>query len=318
MNRILVLGGTGFIGRSVCEKLVERNGGGGGRIKVATRRPMRAGDLWALPTVEVIRADVHDDTQLARLVARCDAVINLVGILHGSEAEFQRAHVELPTRLAKACRGAGVRRIVHVSAIGADSAAPSKYLRSKAAGEAALRQSGVELTLLRPSVVFGERDRFINLFARLQRRFPVLPLACADARFQPVWVEDLASAIAHTLDMPAAAGQLYELAGPTVYTLRELVQRAGAWSGHPRKVIALPDVLARIQAALFEMLPGRPLISRDNLDSMKVPNVVSGTAPGLAALGITPVALETVMRPVLEHRAGMQRLQPLRAHARRF
>ena len=318
MNRILVLGGTGFIGRSVCEKLVERSGGGGGRIKVPTRRPMRAGDLWALPTVEVIHADIHDDAQLTRLVARCDAVINLVGILHGSEAEFQRAHVDLPTRLARACKGAGVRRIVHVSAIGADSAAPSKYLRSKAGGEAALRQSGVELTLLRPSVVFGERDRFINLFARLQRVFPIMPLAGADARFQPVWVEDLAAAIARTLDTPGAAGQLYEVAGPTVYTLRELVQMAGAWSGHSRKVIALPDALARVQAALFEMLPGRPLISRDNLDSMKVPNVASGTAPGLTALGIQPVALDTVMRPLLQHRAGVQRLQPLRAQARRL
>lgn len=317
MNRILVVGGSGFIGRSVCEKLVERSGGGGGRIKVPSRRPQRARELAVLPTVEVMRADIHDDAQLARLVARCDAVINLVGILHGSQAEFERAHVELPARLARACRAAGVRRIVHVSALGADSAAPSKYLRSKAAGEAAWRASWVEPTIVRPSVVFGERDRFINLFARLQRAFPVLPLAAADARFQPVWVEDLAAAIVRTLDMHSAAGQTYEAAGPTVCTLRELVQMAGLWSGHPRKVVALPDALARLQATLFELLPGQPLISRDNLDSMKVPNVASGSAFGLAALGIRPVALDTVMRPLLEQRAGVQRLRPLRAHARR-
>jgi NADH dehydrogenase len=318
MNRIIVLGGSGFIGRSVCEKLVERAGGGGGRIKVPTRHPTVTRDLLVLPTLEVIHANLHDDTQLARLVARCDAAINLVGILHGSDADFERVHVELPRRLGIACKAAGVRRIVHVSAMGAEPSAPSKYLRSKAAGEAALRASGVELTLLRPSVVFGEHDRLINLFAELQRRFPVLPLAAADARFQPVWVDDLAAAIARSLDDPHAAGQVYEAAGPTVYTLRDLVQMAGRWSGHPRKVIALPDALATIQAALFEMLPGQPLMSRDNLASMKVPSVASGSVPGLAELGITPAAIEAVMRPLLEQRAGIQRLQPLREHARRL
>jgi NADH dehydrogenase len=317
MNRIVVLGGSGFIGRSVCEKLVERAGGGGGRIKVPTRHPTVTRELLVLPTLEVIHANIHDDTQLARLVARCDAAINLVGILHGSEADFQRVHVELPQRLARACKAAGVRRIVHVSAIGAEASAPSKYLRSKAAGEAALRASGVELTLFRPSVVFGERDRLINLFAELQRRFPVLPLAAADARFQPVWVDDLAAAIARSLDEPGAAGQVYEAVGPTVYTLRDLVQMAGRWSGHPRPVVALPDGLAKVQAALFEMLPGQPLMSRDNLASMKVPSVASGSVPGLAALGVTPATIEAVMRPLLEHRAGVERLQPLREHAHR-
>jgi NADH dehydrogenase len=318
MYRILVLGGTGFIGRSVCQRLVERSGGAGGRIKVPTRRPSRAGHIQLLPTVEVIAADIHDDAQLARLVAGRDVVINLVGILHGSAAEFQRVHVDLPARLARACRAAGVRRIVHVSALGADAAAPSNYLRSKAGGEAALRDAGLALTVFRPSVVFGEQDRFINLFARLQAILLVMPLAGADARFQPVWVEDVAAAIVRSLDMPATIGQVIECAGPTVCSLRDLVSAAGRWSGHPRPIIALPEALARAQAALMGLLPGTPLLSRDNLDSMKVPSVASANAPGLASLGITASSLETVMRPLLERRAGVQRLEPWRAQARRL
>jgi uncharacterized protein YbjT (DUF2867 family) len=317
MQKLLVLGGTGFIGRSVCEKLVERSGGAGGRIRVPTRHVGRAGHIQLLPTIEVMAADVHDDAQLATLVAGRDAVINLVGILHGSAADFQRIHVDLPARLARACRAAGVRRIVHVSAIGADAAAPSSYLRSKAGGEAALSASNLDLTLLRPSVVFGEQDRFINLFARLQRVFPLMPLAGADARFQPVWVEDVAAAIVRSLDLRPAIGAPIECAGPTVYTLKELAALAGRWSGHPRPVIALPDALGRVQAAFLELLPGTPLMSRDNLASMKVASVTSGSAPGLTSLGIIPTSVETIMRPLLERRAGVQRLEPWRAQARR-
>jgi NADH dehydrogenase len=316
MPRTVVLGGSGFIGHSVCERLVAENGGGGPRIRVPTRRPARSRDILVLPTVELIGADVHDDAQLGRVLAGCGVVVNLIGTLHGSEAEFQRVHAELPARLARAARAAGVRRIVHVSALGAAASAPSKYLRTKAAGEAALRDSGLDVTVLRPSVVFGENDRFINLFARLQRAFPVLPLAAADARFQPVWVEDLAAAIVRSSSLPGA-GQTFECAGPTVYTLRELVELAGRWSGHARRVLALPDALARVQATLFEWLPGTPLISRDNLDSMKVPNVASGSLPGLKALGIAATSLETVMRPVLNRRVGVRRFDPLRAQARR-
>jgi NADH dehydrogenase len=148
--------------------------------------------------------------------------------------------------------------------------------------------------------------------------FLVMPLAGADARFQPVWVEDVAAGIVRSLDMPATIGQVIECTGPTVCSLRELVGAAGRWSGHPRRIIALPDALARVQAALMGLLPGTPLLSRDNLDSMKVPSVASGKAPGLASLGITPSSLETVMRPLLERRAGVQRLEPWRAQARRL
>jgi len=305
---ILLLGGTGFVGRTVCDKLVERAGGGGGPITVPSRQPQRAKAIQLLPTVQLDKENIHDEATLTRLVAGRDAVINLVATLHGSEAELQRVHVELPRKLARACRAAGVRRVVHVSALGAADTAPSRYLRTKAQGEAVLRDAGLALTVLRPSVIFGAEDRFINLFARLQALFPVMPLACADARFQPVWVNDVAQAIVTSLDRHDSIGRTCECAGPRVYTLADLVRLAGRWSGHERPVIALPTALGRLQAMLMEWLPGEPLMSRDNIDSMQVPNVATGTYPGLDALGIAPTALEGVMAQWLSRGGEAARL----------
>ena len=317
MSNVLILGGTGFVGRSVCEKLVERSGGAGGRITVPSRRPQRAQHLRTLPTVELVQADVHHNAELAQLVVGCDVVINLIAILHGGEADFQRVHVDLPRKLAAACRSGGVKRVVHVSALGAAADAPSKYLRSKAAGEAALRAAGLELTVLRPSVIFGEHDRFLNLFASLQAVAPVMPLAGAAARFQPVWVEDVAAAIVAAIDDRSSIGQTVECGGPTVYTLEQLVRFAGRCAGHERPVLALPDAIARLQAGVMGWLPGEPLMSGDNLDSMRVPNVLTGDVPGLEALGIQPASMESVMTPLLAGRAGVARLEPLRARAHR-
>ena len=314
---VLLLGGTGFVGRSLCEKRVERARGGEGRITVPSRQPQRAKAIQLLPTVEVVNADVHDEKQLARLVAGRDAVVNLVAILHGSEAAFQHVHVELPRKLARACQAAGVRRVVHVSALGAAANAPSRYLRSKAEGEAVLRAAGLDLTVLRPSVIFGTEDRFLNLFARLQALFPLMPLAGAGARFQPVWVNDVAQAIVNSLDRRDSIGQTYECVGPRVYTLAELVRLAGRWSGHERPVIPLPAALGQLQAMLMEWLPGEPLMSRDNLASMQVANVASGTHPGLDALGIQPTALEGVMPEWLARGGGPARLDAWRRGAGR-
>lgn len=312
-DRLLVLGGTGFVGRSVCELLVDRSGGGGGEVVVPSRRPERAKYLQLLPTLRLARADVHDEAQLAGLLRGCDAVINLVAILHGSDAAFERAHVALPRALARACLATGVRRVVHVSALGAAADAPSRYLRSKAAGEAVLRAADLDLTILRPSVIFGEHDRFLNLFARLQSVFPVIPLAGAQARFQPVWVEDVAAACVGCLDDDTTLAETFELAGPDLYTLKELVQAAGRWSGHPRPVIGLPAALGQLQAGAMEMLPGEPLMSRDNLDSMRTPNVASGRLPGLQALGITPASLASVAPAYLSPGRGVARLDGWRA-----
>ena len=317
MANILVLGGSGFLGRTLCEKLVQRFGGANARIVVPTRRRARAKTLWMLPTIDVVATDVHDDADLARLVTGCDSVVNLVGILHGSEAEFDRVHVQLPRRLAQACAAANVHRVVHVSALGADAGAPSRYLRSKAGGEAALASKGLDLTVLRPSVLFGDGDRFLTKFAQMQAFLPVIPLASAQARFQPVWVDDVGTAIVRCLDDRTTIGATIECCGPEVYTLKQLMQIAGRCSGHPRPVIELPQALGRLQAGMLEWVPGEPLMSRDNLDSMRVANVASGTMPGMARLGIQPAALEAIAPLYLGAGQGPARLDMWRRAAHR-
>jgi uncharacterized protein YbjT (DUF2867 family) len=317
---LLILGGSGFVGRSLCEQLV-REFGGAARLTVATRRLRAAQAVQSLPGLTVRQADVHDDAQLRGLLAGQDAVINLIAILQGSEAAFERAHVTLPRRLAAACQASGVRRLIHVSALGAAPDAPSGYLRSKAAGEAALQMaaqtSGLDLSLLRPSVIFGEGDQFLNLFARLQRLFPLMPLAGASARFQPVWVEDVAAALVRCVRDRQTIGQTYELAGPQVATLAELVRLAGRCAGHPRPILPLPTPLAWLQAVAMEMLPGVPLMSRDNLASMRVPNVADGRWPGLAELGISASAAEAIVPGYLGEGLGLARLNRWRATAGR-
>lgn len=316
-DNILILGGTGFVGRSVCGLLVDRSGGANAQVVVPSRSPSRAKHLQLLPTVRLVEADVHDEAQLVGLLHGRDAVINLVAILHGSESAFRRAHVELPTKLARACAAAGVRRLVHVSALGVGSNAPSHYLRSKTAGETVLQNAGLALTLLRPSVIFGEHDRFLNLFATLQAVFPLMPLAGAEARFQPVWVQDVASAIVACLDDDSTIGEIIECAGPEVFTLKQLVTYAGRCAGYPRPVIGLPERLGKLQAAAMEMLPGPPLMSRDNLDSMHAPNIASGTLPGLQRLGITPASVASVVPDYLGSGRGVARFDRWRARQNR-
>ena len=312
-RRILVLGGSGFVGRSLCEKLAQASAAD--VIVVPTRRLVHAGALRPLPTIELVEADVHDDATLARLVHGADAVVNLVAILHGSRAEFERVHAELPRRLAQASAAAGVQRVVHLSALGTGPDAPSEYLRSKTAGETALAAAAPGLTLLRPSVIFGAGDRLLNLFATLQAWLPVLPLAASDARFQPVWVDDVAEAVVRCLARPDTAGRVYEAVGPEVLTLSQLVRLAGRWSGHERPQIALSGALATLQAWAMEWLPGPTLISRDNLASMRVPSIGGGVLPGLPALGIAPAALAAVAPSYLAR--GASRLDGWRTGAHR-
>jgi len=211
-----------------------------------------------------------------------------------------------------------------VSALGVTddaSTLPSQYLRSKAGGEAVLRAAAVagslDLTVLRPSVIFGAHDRFMNVFAQLQRLAPIVPLAGAEAQFQPVWVEDVAEAIVRCLLAPATAGHTYECAGPAVYTLADLVLLAGRWSGHPRWVLAIPDALGRLQARLMGLMPGEPLMSPDNLDSMSVPNIATGRLPGLADLGIAAADLKAVVPGYLGAQDGAARMEAWRMGAGR-
>ena len=308
----LVLGGSGFLGRYVVARLVAA----GHRVTVLTRRRESARHLILLPTVDLVEGDSFDRATLLRLATPVSAVINLAGILNERGADtFARVHVELPRLIVEACKAAGVRRVVHVSAVGADAAGgPSRYLRSKGEGEAVIEQSGLDWTILRPSIVFGREDRFVNLFARLTRLLPVLALGGANARFQPVYVRDVAACVQHALADDATIGQRYCLCGPKVYTLRELVAYAGEVSGHPRPIVGLGPAAAKLQALALEILPGG-LMSRDNLASMSRDNVCDGPFP--AVFGITPTALEVVVPSYLAPDAQKSQYDPLREHSGR-
>ena len=297
-RKIALIGGTGFIGQHLASRL----SADGVSVLVAARHYEGAKSLTVLPGVEVQVTTIHDDAALRRLLKGVDAAINLVGVLHGGHGKpygdaFRRLHVELPRRIAAACAAEGVPRYLHMSALGASTTSPSMYGRSKADGELAARsQPTVAATIFRPSVVFGEGDHFLTMFARLQRFLPVLPLAASNTRFQPVYVGDVAAAFSIALTQARTQGAIIELGGPTVYTLGELVRLAGRIAGHERQVVGLPAWIARAQARLFELLPGDPVISRDNLDAMLVDNVVASDTAALtaASLGIKLTPVESV------------------------
>ncbi|MCP1292680.1 complex I NDUFA9 subunit family protein [Chromobacterium sp. S0633] len=294
-QRICVIGGSGFIGSYIAERLTEQDC----QLTIATRRRERAkASLLVLPGAQLVEADIHRPEALEQLISGHDAVINMVGILHGSAAQFDKAHVQLTEKVIAACRSQGVRRLIHISALGADERGPSLYQQSKGRAEARVRESGLEWTLLRPSVVFGHGDSFLNMFAGLLRKAPFLPLAGAKTRFAPIWAGDVAHAVAASLSRRAAIGQSLDLAGPGVYTLAELVSLVGRHIGKPRPVIALPQGLAMLQAALMECLPGPALISRDNVRSLSVDNVSDQPFPA-ALLGFSPTALEALAPALL-------------------
>lgn len=291
---VVVLGGTGFVGQALCRQLASH---GHWQVVVATRDRQRAESLAGLAHVAVEEADVFDVEALDKLLERASAVVNLIAILHGDSQQFHRVHTKLPEQLARACRQRGDMRLIHVSALGVDSPGDSAYLQSKAWGERLMRETWPGTTVLRPSVIFGTGDRFINTFARLQRFTPFVPLAFSEALFQPVWVEDVARALATCLDDPSTTGQVFECAGPSVLTLRELVRRSGEWAGVRRPILRLPTPLAYAQAWLLEHLPGEPLMSRDNLRSMATPNIATAQVPSLRDLGITPRSLDDYLAP---------------------
>ena len=297
----------------------------GARVSVPTRRRERAKHLILLPTVDVVEADVNDPRALAQLMAGRDAVVNMAGILHSPRGRpdergpndygpgFAEAHVELAQALVTACRGAGVRRLLHMSALGADPKAPSEYLRSKGIGEqAVLAADDLAVTVFRPSVIFGPEDRFLNLFALLAALLPVLALARPGARFQPVYVGDVVRAFLAALESRDAAGKRHDLCGPKEFTLRQLVEYVCKVTGRRRLVIGLPDWAADLQARILELSPV-PLITRDNLRSMQVPSVCDHAFP----FGIQPVALETTAGAWLAPAGPRERYPQLRWRARR-
>lgn len=313
---VAVIGGSGFIGSHLANALVAA----GKQVRIATRRRSHASHLTLLP-LDVIELDVFDPIELARFVEGADALVNLVGTLHGRRGspygpEFARLHVELPSKIAAACEGKGVHRLIHLSALNADSNGPSMYLRSKGDGEKAVRAAAqLATTIFRPSVVFGPEDRFLNTFAALARLFPVLPLAKPDAKFQPVYVGDVVKAIVGSLDLDAAEDKTYELGGPIVYTLESLVRYCGAMVGRDPRIVRLPDALAYLQALTFETLPGEPLITRDNLDSMSSDSVLTG--PLAPELNLEPVAIEAIAPTYLNEASLRSRFSAFRTTAGR-
>ena len=308
---VLVLGGSGFVGRHVVNQLVRE----GKRVVVPTRRRENARHLILLPTVDVVNGNIHDPPTLARLVAGASAVVNLVGILNESRRDsFARVHVELAQKMIAACHAAGVRRLIQMSALNADTAGPSAYLRSKGEAESAIVSSGLDWTIFQPSVVFGREDRFLNLFATLLRHLPIMAIAAAQTRFQPVYVGDVAHCFARSLAEDATIGQRYPLCGPDIHTLRELVAFVGRVTGHERPIVSLSPALGRLQARVLELLPGTPM-SRDNLASMERDSVCDCPFPGI--FGVVPASLAAIAPTYLGPAAEKSRYDVYRSQVGR-
>ena len=291
IKKVCVLGGSGFVGQHIVSRLCER----GYEVRVPYRNINRAKHLTVLPTVSMVEADIHDPATLKSLLQGVDAVINLVGILHeGKRGAFQRTHVELPRKVVQACRATGVKRLLHMSALGGNPDGLSRYQRSKGEGEALVRAAQGEdlaVTIFRPSVIFGPEDSFLNLFARLLYWTPIFPLGSPNARLQPVYVGDVAQVFVACLNNPATFGQRYELCGPKVYTLQELVEYVAKVKGLKRSVMPLSDGMSSLQSILLGLMPVK-MLTHDNYLSLKTDAVCSCPFPEV--FGIQPAALEAV------------------------
>ncbi len=295
IKKVLLLGGSGFVGTYIVNRLSQR----GIEVTVPTRRRERTKALIMQPGVEMPEANINDEELLTELMRDHDAVINLVGILHSRDVQFPysrdfaEAHVELPKKIVAACKAAGVRRLVHMSALHANPAAPSEYLASKGDGEALVMaaKNELDITVFRPSVIFGLGDSFITMFANVLKKLPFFPLGFGRARFQPVWAADVADAFIESLADTATFGQAYDLVGPKIYTLRELVDYTAELCGSHAKIIPLSEGFAYLQAGLMWLAP-KPLMSPDNLRSMQVDSICEGNCTLPA--NWRPTALEAI------------------------
>ena len=308
-SSVCILGGTGFVGRHIVNRLAAE----GVRCRILTRRPHRHRHIGVARGSTLVEANVHDRAELVRQFAGQDAVINLVGILNeGGGESFRRAHYELPLSVLAACQSAGVPRLLHMSALNADAqGGTSDYLKTKGAAEDYLHANagGVAVTSFRPSVIFGPDDSFFNRFATLRRIPGPFPLACPKARFAPVYVGDVAEAFARALDDPGTFDQRYDLCGPRVFTLRELVDYTVEAMGERKPIVELNDTLSRLQAKVLGVMPGRPF-TMDNYRSMQMDSVCEHD--GLGRLGITPTDVDAIIPFVLGQRLPKQRLDSLR------
>ena len=317
IRKVCVLGGTGFVGRHLCCELSRRKL----QIRVLTRRRERRRDLLVIPSLELVEADVHSVADLSVRMKGCDAVVNLIGILNERRRprqDFASVHGELPFKIAEACRYNRIRRLLHMSALGASSDGPSKYLEYKSEGENAVHRwadQGLQVTSFRPSVLFGPDDDFINRFAALLAMSPIVfPLACPNARMSPVYVEDVARVLADSLERKRTYGQRYDLCGPKQYTLRELVEYAARVAGIKTRVLPLGDTLSRLQARVLEWVPGKPF-SRDNYLSLQVDGICREN--GFTEFGIHPTSLECIVPSYIGHEGKTDFYRDLRRVAGR-
>jgi NADH dehydrogenase len=302
-HRVCILGGSGFVGQHLTARLSAQ----GIACRIVTRHPQRYRHMQVNPGLELVRAELFDLRSLAEQFSGCDAVINLIGILNerGKQQTFRRLHVELVDLIVDACRSARVPRLLHMSALHANEASGSShYLRSKGEGENRAHTHGgatMRVTSFRPSIIFGPGDSFFNRFAVLLRYSPpIFPLACAEARFAPVYVEDVTKAFARALDDKTTYGKHYDLCGPKDYSLKELVEYTARVSGLRRLVVALGDLPSRLQASVLGLMPGKPF-TLDNYLSLQIDSVC--THNGLTELGIEPQGIETIV-PLYLGKAG--------------
>lgn len=296
VKKVLLLGGSGFVGTYITNRLTSQ----GISVTIPSRRRERSKALIMLPNVEVVEANIHCQDTLTKLVASHDLVINLVGILHSRDVklpyskDFEQAHVELPRKLVTAMKANGVRRLLHMSALKADPKGCSEYLRSKGVGEQIVleAQGELDVTVFRPSVIFGYGDRFMSLFGKTLSKLPFFPLGFGHARFQPVWVADVADAFVASLKDETTFGKTFELVGPQVYTLAELVDYVRTLARSNARIVTLSEGWAYLVSGLLWLSP-RPVQSPDNLRSMQIDNVPDSMA--LAFPGLKPTALEEIV-----------------------
>jgi NADH dehydrogenase len=289
-----VFGGSGFIGRYIVKRLAHK----GFVVRVAVRDPEAAlflKPMGAVGQVVPLYAALPHEPTMHRAIEGADLVVNAVGILaEGRSDDFQRIHAEGVGLLGRLAAKSGVGKLVHISAIGAGPNAASRYAASKGAGEALLREAFPEPTILRPSLVFGPEDNLFNRFAAMARLLPFMPVICGGTKFQPVYVGDVADAVMAALVRPDAPGATYELGGPHVWSMRELMAYILKETGRHRRLVDIPMGLARMQAGLMELVPGKPL-TRDQLLMLQKDNVATGKMPGLAELGIVPTPVELIV-----------------------
>lgn len=291
MKIVCVLGGTGFVGNSIVRQLSEA----GYTVKVLSRNCQRGKHLTGLKNVQVIESDVLNPAALKQNLKSATAIINLIGILHETKKiSFERIHADLPKTLAEICVELKIPRLVHMSALQASDKAPSCYLQSKASGEKYLANYSDKLTItiFKPSVIFGACDSFINLFAKLIKFLPVILLAKPDAKFQPIYVEDVATAFVSALEEKRTFGKTYELAGPNIYSLRELIQLVAKSLNKTRWIIGLNDSLSYLQAHMLELMPIK-MMTRDNVRSMEIDSVSTQGFPDY--LDFKPSSLESIL-----------------------